>query len=83
MHVLAYLPSPSQGVWHVGPLPVRAYALCIIAGIVAALTLAERLAGTDRRRAAAADRLRRRRRDGRGVQRAPRCGPVRHRGAAR
>ena len=42
MHVLAYLPSPSQGVWHVGPLPVRAYALCIIAGIVAALTLAER-----------------------------------------
>ena len=28
------IPSPSQGVWHLGPLPLRAYALCIIAGIV-------------------------------------------------
>ena len=36
------LPSPSQGVWHLGPFPVRAYALCIIAGIVAAVWLAER-----------------------------------------
>ena len=36
------LPSPSQGVWHLGPLPVRAYALCIIAGIIAAVWLAER-----------------------------------------
>jgi prolipoprotein diacylglyceryl transferase len=39
---LAYLPSPSQGVWHLGPLPVRAYALCIIAGIVLAVWLGER-----------------------------------------
>ena len=31
---LAFLSSPSQGVWHVGPLPVRAYALCILLGIV-------------------------------------------------
>lgn len=36
------LPSPGQGVWHLGPFPVRAYALCIIAGIVAAVWLAER-----------------------------------------
>ena len=36
------LPSPAQGVWHIGPLPLRAYALCIIAGIIAAIWLAER-----------------------------------------
>ena len=42
MRVLAYLPSPSRGVWHLGPLPVRAYALCIIAGVAAALSLADR-----------------------------------------
>jgi prolipoprotein diacylglyceryl transferase len=40
--VLAYLPSPSQGVWHLGPFPLRAYALCIITGIVAAVLLARR-----------------------------------------
>ncbi|HEX5333113.1 MAG TPA: prolipoprotein diacylglyceryl transferase [Cellulomonas sp.] len=34
--MLAYLPSPSQGVWHLGPVPIRAYALCILAGIVVA-----------------------------------------------
>ncbi|WP_327065234.1 prolipoprotein diacylglyceryl transferase [Kitasatospora sp. NBC_01302] len=39
MHHLAYLPSPSQGVWHLGPFPIRAYALCIIAGIAAAVWL--------------------------------------------
>ncbi len=36
---LAYLPSPSQGVWHLGPLPIRAYALCILAGIFVAVRL--------------------------------------------
>ncbi|GAA1219580.1 prolipoprotein diacylglyceryl transferase [Kitasatospora nipponensis] len=36
---LAYLPSPSQGVWHLGPVPIRAYALCIIAGVAAAVWL--------------------------------------------
>ena len=36
------LPSPDQGVWHLGPIPVRAYALSIITGIVAALWLAQR-----------------------------------------
>ncbi|GAY10966.1 prolipoprotein diacylglyceryl transferase [Pseudonocardia sp. N23] len=39
---LAYLPSPSQGVWHIGPLPIRAYALCIIAGILVAVSLTRR-----------------------------------------
>jgi prolipoprotein diacylglyceryl transferase len=40
--VLASIPSPAQGVWHLGPLPVRAYALCIIAGIVVCCWLSER-----------------------------------------
>jgi prolipoprotein diacylglyceryl transferase len=39
---LASIPSPSQGVWHLGPVPVRAYALCIIAGVVVAVWLGER-----------------------------------------
>ncbi|WP_111765911.1 prolipoprotein diacylglyceryl transferase [Nakamurella deserti] len=34
---LAFIPSPAQGVWHLGPLPLRAYAVCIIAGIVVAI----------------------------------------------
>ena len=34
---VAYLPSPSQGVWHLGSLPVRAYALFIVAGVLVAL----------------------------------------------
>jgi prolipoprotein diacylglyceryl transferase len=36
------IPSPAQGVWHLGPLPIRAYALCIIAGIVVAVWLGDR-----------------------------------------
>jgi prolipoprotein diacylglyceryl transferase len=40
--VLAYIPSPAQGVWHLGPVPLRAYALCIIVGIVAALIIGDR-----------------------------------------
>jgi prolipoprotein diacylglyceryl transferase len=40
--VLAYFPSPAQGVWYLGPFPVRAYALCIIAGIIAALVIGDR-----------------------------------------
>ena len=42
MTVLAVIPSPSQGTWYLGPLPLRAYALSIIAGIVAACWIAER-----------------------------------------
>ncbi|ORL40049.1 prolipoprotein diacylglyceryl transferase [Prescottella equi] len=40
--LLAYLPSPPQGVWHVGPLALRAYALCIIVGIVVAIVWGDR-----------------------------------------
>jgi len=36
------IPSPSQGVWHLGPFPVRAYAFCIIAGIFLAIWLTDR-----------------------------------------
>jgi prolipoprotein diacylglyceryl transferase len=38
----AYIPSPSDGVWHLGPIPIRGYALCIIVGIFAAAVLADR-----------------------------------------
>ena len=34
--MLAVIPSPARGVWHLGLLPIRAYALCILAGIIAA-----------------------------------------------
>jgi len=40
--VIAYFPSPPQGVWHLGPVPIRAYALFIILGIVAALIIGDR-----------------------------------------
>jgi prolipoprotein diacylglyceryl transferase len=40
--VLATIPSPDQGVWYLGPLPIRAYALCIIAGIIVAIWWGER-----------------------------------------
>ncbi len=38
----ASIPSPSQGVWNLGPLPIRAYALLIILGIVVAVWLGNR-----------------------------------------
>ena len=38
---LAAIPSPDTAVWELGPLPVRAYALCIIAGIVVACAVTE------------------------------------------
>ena len=37
-----FIPSPSQGEWMLGPVPIRAYALCIIAGIIAAIWIGER-----------------------------------------
>jgi prolipoprotein diacylglyceryl transferase len=37
-----FIPSPAEGVWYLGPLPLRGYALCIIAGIVAAVWIGER-----------------------------------------
>ncbi|MBY6367906.1 prolipoprotein diacylglyceryl transferase [Rhodococcoides corynebacterioides] len=39
---LAYIPSPPQGVWYVGPLALRAYALFIIIGIVVAIVWGDR-----------------------------------------
>ncbi|MGI8613483.1 MAG: prolipoprotein diacylglyceryl transferase [Nocardioidaceae bacterium] len=39
---LASIPSPSQSVWYVGAFPLRAYALCIILGVVVALWVGER-----------------------------------------
>lgn len=36
------IPSPTQGVWHLGPVPLRAYALCILAGILVAVWLTQR-----------------------------------------
>ena len=40
--ILAYIPSPAQGVWQVGPLTLRAYALFIIIGIVVAVVWGDR-----------------------------------------
>lgn len=37
----AFLPSPSQGVWHLGPVPLRGYALSILLGIVVAVWLTD------------------------------------------
>lgn len=34
---LLSIPSPAEGVWYLGPVPLRAYALCIIAGVVVAV----------------------------------------------
>ncbi|MGB2949707.1 MAG: prolipoprotein diacylglyceryl transferase [Rhodococcus sp. (in: high G+C Gram-positive bacteria)] len=40
--ILAYIPSPPQGVWYIGPIALRAYALFIIAGIVVAVVWGDR-----------------------------------------
>lgn len=48
--ILANIPSPPQGVWHIGWFPVRAYALCIITGILLAMWV-----GTRRHRARGGD----------------------------
>jgi prolipoprotein diacylglyceryl transferase len=39
---LAYLPSPTQNAWQLGPFPIRAYAVCIILGVVIAIMIGER-----------------------------------------
>lgn len=39
---LASIPSPSSGVLHLGPVPLRAYAACILLGVLAAVLLGER-----------------------------------------
>jgi prolipoprotein diacylglyceryl transferase len=38
---LASIPSPTTAVWHLGPFPLRAYALCIIAGIIVCALITE------------------------------------------
>ncbi|NUS94707.1 MAG: prolipoprotein diacylglyceryl transferase [Nocardia sp.] len=40
--MLAFLPSPPQGVWEIGPFPLRAYAICIIIGIIVAIWWGEK-----------------------------------------
>ncbi len=42
MIVTASIPSPSEGVVHLGPLPLRGYALCIAVGVIVGVVLAER-----------------------------------------
>ncbi|MGI8882457.1 MAG: prolipoprotein diacylglyceryl transferase [Jatrophihabitans sp.] len=42
MHPQAAIPSPTHSVWHLGPLPLRGYALCIVAGIILAVWLTDR-----------------------------------------
>jgi prolipoprotein diacylglyceryl transferase len=39
---LAYLPGPVSGAWHLGPVTVHGYALCVVLGVLALLWLAER-----------------------------------------
>jgi prolipoprotein diacylglyceryl transferase len=40
--MVLFIPSPPTGVWDVFGLPLRAYALCIIAGIIVAMIIANR-----------------------------------------
>ena len=40
--MLTSIPSPTTGAWHLGPLTVHAYALCILSGIVLAVWLTGR-----------------------------------------
>ena len=42
MRPLATIPSPTEGVWHLGPIPLRGYALCILLGIFVAVIVGER-----------------------------------------
>ncbi|MGV3113457.1 prolipoprotein diacylglyceryl transferase [Corynebacterium freneyi] len=40
--LLANIPSPPQGVWQLGPIPLRGYALSILAGIIIAVLWSKR-----------------------------------------
>ena len=40
------IPSPTTGVWNLGPLPVRAYAMCILAGILVAIWMTQKRLAT-------------------------------------
>lgn len=39
---LAFLPSPARSAWHLGPVSLRAQALCVVAGILIALAITAR-----------------------------------------
>jgi prolipoprotein diacylglyceryl transferase len=39
---LAFIPSPDQGVWYLGPVPLRAYALLILVGIFVAIWITDK-----------------------------------------
>ena len=38
----ADIPSPSSSVWYIGPIPIRAYALCILTGVFVAVWWSDR-----------------------------------------
>ena len=38
----AFIPSPSRGLWHIGPVPLRGYALCVLLGITVCLWVTDR-----------------------------------------
>ena len=38
---LATIPSPTSGVWHIGPISVRAFAAFVLLGVVAAVAIGE------------------------------------------
>ncbi|MFF7212110.1 prolipoprotein diacylglyceryl transferase [Streptomyces sp. NPDC008238] len=42
MELIAFIPSPSRGVIHLGPIPLRGYAFCIIIGVFVAVWLGGR-----------------------------------------
>jgi prolipoprotein diacylglyceryl transferase len=39
---VAFLPSPSRSLWHIGPIPIRAYPICVVLGIAVGLWVANR-----------------------------------------
>jgi prolipoprotein diacylglyceryl transferase len=42
MLTILSIPSPSDGIWNLGPVPLRGYAFAIILGIIAAIWIGER-----------------------------------------
>ena len=44
--MIASIPSPPQAVWHLGAIPIRAYAMCILAGIIVAIWITQRRLNT-------------------------------------
>ena len=40
--MISSIPSPDQGVWFIGWFPIRAYAMCILAGIIVAVWITQR-----------------------------------------